>query len=103
MFLPANTANQNPVVVDPLPEDTRIEAPVRPAPEEQNFANDILILPLPDMPPMYIYLSKPPVAFLEAELYRDFVQCSRQGIQEADHLSHFVKEISYIIPSELRW
>ncbi|MBU4681341.1 S-type pyocin domain-containing protein [Cedecea davisae] len=62
---PWNTGNQNPmglpnpVVVDPLPEDTRIEATTTPAPEEKSFADYILILPLPNIPPIYVYLSKP--------------------------------------------
>ncbi|WP_231617091.1 colicin E3/pyocin S6 family cytotoxin [Erwinia sorbitola] len=61
----SNTGNQNPVwipnpvVVDPLPEDTRIEATTTPAPEEKNFADYILILPIADIPPIYIYWSKP--------------------------------------------
>lgn len=89
---PWNTGNQNPVripnpvVVDPLPEDTRIEATTTPAPEEKSFADYILILPLPNIPPIYVYLSKPPVEFLEVELYSDFVRRSRQGIYEADHM-----------------
>lgn len=61
--VPSNTGNQNPVripnpvIVDPLPENTSIEATTTPAPEEKNFADYILILPLPNIPPIYIYLS----------------------------------------------
>lgn len=61
-----STGNQNPVripnpvVVDPLPEDTRIEATTTPAPEEKNFADYILVLPLPNIPPIYIYLRNNP-------------------------------------------
>jgi len=61
--VPSNTGNQNPVripnpvVVDPLPENTSIEATTTPAPEEKNFADYILILPLSNIPPIYIYLS----------------------------------------------
>ncbi|EBH6783858.1 TPA_asm: pyocin [Salmonella enterica subsp. enterica serovar Java] len=90
--VPSNTGNQNPVripnpvVVDPLPENTSIEATTTPAPEEKNFADYILVLPLPNIPPIYIYLSKPPVEFLEVELYSDFVRRSRQGKYEADHM-----------------
>ncbi|MCX8966521.1 pyocin [Erwinia psidii] len=90
--VPSNTGNQNPiripnpVVVDPLPEDTRIKATTSPAPEEKSFADYILILPLPYIPPIYIYLSKPPVELLEVELYSDFVRRSRQGKYEADHM-----------------
>ena len=64
--VPSNTGNQNPVripnpvVVDPLPENTGIDFTATPAPEEKNFADYILILPLPNIPPIYIYLSKRP-------------------------------------------
>ncbi|WP_201279253.1 S-type pyocin domain-containing protein [Cedecea colo] len=60
---PSNTGNQNPlripnpVVVDPLPEDTSIEATTSPAPEEKTFADYILILPISDIPPIYVYLN----------------------------------------------
>jgi len=63
---PWNTGNQNPiripdpVIVDPLPENTSIEASTSPAPEEKKFADYILILPLPNIPPIYIYLNKRP-------------------------------------------
>ncbi|HGH4582367.1 TPA: S-type pyocin domain-containing protein [Enterobacter bugandensis] len=89
---PWNTGNQtrpvlpNPVIVDPLPDNTGITATTSPAPEEKRFADYILILPFPDLPPIYIYLSKPPVEFLEVELYSDFKRRSRQGIYEADHM-----------------
>ncbi|WP_317982551.1 S-type pyocin domain-containing protein [Tenebrionicola larvae] len=61
-------------------------ATTTPAPEEKSFADYILILPAPDLPPIYIYLSKPPVEFLEVELYSDFKRWSRQGKYEADHM-----------------
>ncbi|MBA7752994.1 S-type pyocin domain-containing protein [Enterobacter sp. RHBSTW-01064] len=89
---PWNTGNQarpvlpNPVVVDPLPDNTGITATTSPAPEEKSFADYILILPFPDLPPIYIYLSKPPVELLEVELYSDFKRRSRQGMYEADHM-----------------
>ena len=76
----------NPVIVDPLPESTGITSTTSPAPEEKSFADYILILPHPDIPPIYIYLSKPPVEFLEVELYSDFKRRSRQGKYEADHM-----------------
>jgi len=62
--VPSNTGNQdrpvlpNPVIVDPLSENTSIESTTSPAQEEKGFADYILILPLPDIPPIYIYLSK---------------------------------------------
>ena len=61
--VPSDTGNRNPVripnpvVVDPLPENTRIKATTSPAPEEKSFADYILILPLPYIPPIYIYLN----------------------------------------------
>ncbi|WEF10965.1 S-type pyocin domain-containing protein [Pectobacterium actinidiae] len=64
--VPSNTGNQNPVripnpvVVDPLPENTNIDATTSPAPEEKTFADYILILPLPNIPPIYIYLRNNP-------------------------------------------
>lgn len=64
--VPSNTGNQNqvripnPVIVDPLPEDTSIEATTSPAPEEKTFADYILVLPISDIPPIYVYLSKRP-------------------------------------------
>ncbi|MCZ3384985.1 S-type pyocin domain-containing protein [Kosakonia sp. SOY2] len=89
---PSNTGNQvqpvlpNPVIVDPLPDNTGITATTSPTPDEKHFADYILILPVPDIPPIYIYLSKPPVEFLEVELYSDFKRRSRQGKYEADHM-----------------
>jgi hypothetical protein len=90
--VPSNTGNQDlpvlpdPVIVDPLSENTSIESTTSPAPEEKGFADYILILPLPDIPPIYIYLSKAPVEFLEVQLYSDFKYRPRQGIYEADHM-----------------
>ncbi|WP_051150938.1 S-type pyocin domain-containing protein [Tatumella saanichensis] len=61
---PSNAGNKNPlripnpVVVDPLPEDTRIDATTTPAADEKTFADYILILPISDIPPIYIYLSQ---------------------------------------------
>jgi uncharacterized Zn-binding protein involved in type VI secretion len=89
--VPSNTGNQtrpvlpNPVIVDPLPESTGITTTTSPAPEEKNFADYILILPMPNIPPIYIYLSKPPTKFLEVELYSDFKGRPREGMH-ADHM-----------------
>lgn len=100
---PSNTGNPtrpelpNPVIVDPLPENTGITATTSPAPEEKSFADYILILPLPDLPPIYIYLSKPPVEFLEVELYSDFKRRSRQGKYEADHMPSRAAVRTYLL------
>ncbi|MBE3510410.1 S-type pyocin domain-containing protein [Enterobacter cloacae complex sp. I2] len=99
---PWNTGNQarpvlpNPVVVDPLPDNTGITATTGPAPEEKSFADYILVLPFPDLPPIYIYLSKPPVEFLEVELYSDFKRRSRQGMYEADHMPSAAAARAYL-------
>ncbi|HHL8907710.1 TPA: S-type pyocin domain-containing protein, partial [Escherichia coli] len=100
--VPNHTGNQyppvlpNPVMVDPLPDDTGLHATTSPAPEEKDFADYILILPFPDIPPIYIYLSKPPVEFLEVELYSDFKRRSRQGKYEADHMPSAAAVKAYI-------
>ncbi|GJL42564.1 hypothetical protein TUM17577_37730 [Enterobacter asburiae] len=58
---PSNTGNHarsvlpNPVIVDPLPDNSGITATTSPAPEEKSFADYILILPVPDLPPIYIF------------------------------------------------
>jgi len=89
---PSNTGNQtrpvlpNPVIVNPRPDNTGVTATTTPAPDEKHFADYILILPMPDIPPIYIYLSKPSVKFLEVELYSDFKRRSREGKYEADHM-----------------
>jgi len=63
---PWDTGNQNPVripnpvVVDPLPEDTRIGATTSPTPEEKTFADYILILPVGGVPPIYVYICHNP-------------------------------------------
>ncbi len=40
-----------------MPEDTRIEATTTPAADEKTFADYILILPLSNILPIYVYLS----------------------------------------------
>uniref|UniRef100_UPI0020BF25EE S-type pyocin domain-containing protein n=1 Tax=Escherichia coli TaxID=562 RepID=UPI0020BF25EE len=101
--VPNHTGNQyppvlpNPVMVDPLPDDTGLHATTSPAPEEKDFADYILILPFPDIPPIYIYLSKPPVEFLEVELYSDFKRRSRQGKYEADHMPSRAAVEAYLL------
>jgi len=90
--VPAHTGNPNPpilpdpVMVNPLPDSSGIRATTSPAPDEKHFTDYILILPVADIPPIYLYLSKPPVEFLEVELYSDFKRRSRQGAYEADHM-----------------
>jgi len=60
---PTNTGNQTPprlpgtILVNPLPDGTQITSTTTPAPDEKNFADYILILPVSDIPPIYIYLN----------------------------------------------
>lgn len=63
---PSNTGNQTPprlpgtILVNPLPDDTRITSTTTPAPDEKSFADYILILPVSDIPPIYIYIRNNP-------------------------------------------
>ena len=91
--VPSNTGNQNPVripnpvVVDPLPEDTSIEATTTPAPEEKDFADYILILPLPNIPPIYVYLSENKTSFAHGykhhppknKSWKDIIDSTKMG------------------------
>lgn len=61
------------------------EATNSPAPEEKNFSDYILILPFPDIPPIYVYLSQ-----------------GRSGIPDKDHDYHPAPETSEIGISGLR-
>ncbi|OCQ53294.1 hypothetical protein Ppb6_01486 [Photorhabdus australis subsp. thailandensis] len=54
-------------------------------PEEKDFRDYILVLPIPNMPPVYVYLSKPPVKLFEVDLYRNFARRPRNGTH-ADHM-----------------
>ncbi|OCQ53301.1 S-type Pyocin [Photorhabdus australis subsp. thailandensis] len=56
-----------------------------PMPEEKDFRDYILVLPIPNMPPVYVYLSKPPVKLFEVDLYRNFAGRPRNGMH-ADHM-----------------
>lgn len=87
-----DTGNDDePVGLEPLPgleypdiDDVRIL--VTPVPEEKDFRDYILVFPGNIHPPIYIYLSKPPVELLEVALYIDFMGRSRQGKYDADHM-----------------
>ncbi|WP_434527195.1 S-type pyocin domain-containing protein [Photorhabdus asymbiotica] len=56
-----------------------------PMPEEKDFRDYILVLPIPNMPPVYVYLSKLPVKPLEVDLYSNFAGRPRNGMH-ADHM-----------------
>ncbi|WP_391528672.1 hypothetical protein [Photorhabdus akhurstii] len=55
-------------------------------PEEKDFRDYILILPVPNMPPVYVYLSKPPVKPLEVGEYQDLAGRSRNDGLDIDHI-----------------
>lgn len=92
MNLPSHTGNlnpvkiPNPVFINPLPEEDSVTAIATPIPDARTFADYILWIPVEGVPPIYIYLSKPPVEFLEVELYSDFKCRSRLGKYEAGHM-----------------
>lgn len=87
-----DTGNDSePVGLEPLPgleypdiDDVRIIA--TPIPDEKDFRDYILVFPENEYPPVYIYLSKPPVEFIEVKPYRDFNGRSRQGLYHVDHM-----------------
>lgn len=87
-----NTGNNSPqagtVTIPGLehPEIQGVTITTTPVPEEKDFRDYILVFPGNIHPPIYIYLSKPPVELLEVELYKDFTGRSRQGKYEADHM-----------------
>ncbi|MEZ2576968.1 S-type pyocin domain-containing protein [Buttiauxella ferragutiae] len=87
-----NTGNNSPqagtVTIPGLehPDIQGVTITTTPVPEEKDFRDYILVFPGNIHPPIYIYLSKPPVELLEVELYKDFTGRSRQGKYEADHM-----------------
>ncbi len=87
-----NTGNNSPqagtVTIPGLehPDIQSVTITTTPPPEEKDFRDYILVFPGNVHPPIYIYLSKPPVELLEVELYIDFNGRSRQGEYEADHI-----------------
>ncbi|WP_380182481.1 S-type pyocin domain-containing protein [Kalamiella sp. sgz302252] len=68
------------------PDIQSVTITTTPPPEEKDFRDYILVFPGNVYPPVYIYLSKPPVELLEVKLYIDFNGRSRQGKYEADHM-----------------
>ncbi|TDB54227.1 S-type pyocin domain-containing protein [Photorhabdus khanii] len=89
--VPAHTGNEerpfipSQITVLPIPEKVGSDVESLPMPEEKDFRDYILILPIPNIPPVYVYLSKPPVKLLEVDLYSNFVGRPRNGTH-ADHM-----------------
>ncbi|WP_323839304.1 S-type pyocin domain-containing protein [Photorhabdus africana] len=89
--VPAHTGNEeqpfipSQITVLPIPDKVGSDIESLPMPEEKDFRDYILILPIPNMPPVYVYLSKPPVKLFEVDLYRNFAGRLRNGTH-ADHM-----------------
>lgn len=86
-----NTGNNNPqagtVTIPGLehPDIQNVTITTTPLPEEKDFRDYILVFPGNVHPPIYIYLSKPPVELLEVDLYSNFTGRPRNGTH-ADHM-----------------
>ncbi|MCC8373734.1 MULTISPECIES: S-type pyocin domain-containing protein [Photorhabdus] len=88
---PAHTGNEeqpfipSQITVLPIPDKVGSDIESLPMPEEKDFRDYILVFPIPNMPPVYVYLSKPPVKLFEVDLYRNFAGRLRNGTH-ADHM-----------------
>lgn len=86
-----NTGNNSPqagtVTIPGLehPDIQGVTITTTPVPEEKDFRDYILVFPGNIHPPIYIYLSKPPVELLEVDLYSNFTGRPRNGTH-ADHM-----------------
>lgn len=86
-----NTGNNSPqagtVTIPGLehPDIQSVTITTTPPPEEKDFRDYILVFPGNVHPPIYIYLSKPPVELLEVNLYSNFTGRPRNGTH-ADHM-----------------
>ncbi|MDY1037629.1 S-type pyocin domain-containing protein [Lelliottia sp. CFBP8978] len=67
------------------PDIQNVTITTTPLPEEKDFRDYILVFPGNVHPPIYIYLSKPPVELLEVDLYSNFTGRPRNGTH-ADHM-----------------
>ncbi|MBA0199462.1 S-type pyocin domain-containing protein [Pectobacterium carotovorum] len=92
MELPTDTAHgEQPVIPSAvpgfeIPEMDDVSILATPMPDEKDFRDYILVFPENAFPPIYIYLSKPPVNLLDVDLYSNFVGRPRQGKYHADHM-----------------
>ncbi|MCT8351001.1 MULTISPECIES: S-type pyocin domain-containing protein [Photorhabdus] len=90
--VPAHTGNEeqpfipSQITVLPIPDKVGSDIESLPMPEEKDFRDYILILPVPNMPPVYVYLSKPPVKPLEVGEYQDLAGRSRNDGLDIDHI-----------------
>ncbi|WP_387463716.1 S-type pyocin domain-containing protein [Photorhabdus sp. RM323S] len=90
--VPAHTGNEeqplipSQITVLPIPDKVGSDIESLPMPEEKDFRDYILILPIPNMPPVYVYLSKPAVKPLEVGEYQDLAGRSRNDGLDIDHI-----------------
>ncbi|MCW7762371.1 S-type pyocin domain-containing protein [Photorhabdus luminescens] len=90
--VPAHTGNEEQpfipfqITVLPIPDKVGSDIESLPMPEEKDFRDYILVLPIPNMPPVYVYLSKPPVKPLEVGEYNDLAGRSRNDGMDIDHI-----------------
>ncbi|MBE5212543.1 S-type pyocin domain-containing protein [Pectobacterium sp. A535-S3-A17] len=102
MELPTDTAHgEQPVIPSAvpgfeIPEMDDVSIFVTPMPEEKDFRDYILVFPENAFPPIYVYLSKPPVEFLEVDLYSDFEGRSRQGEYQVDHMPSAAAVVEFL-------
>lgn len=100
--IPSNTGHQDSpslpssITVLPIPEKVGSDIESFPAPTEGDFEDYILIFLGTDMPPIYVYLSKPPVEFLEVDLFSNMKGRSRQGKYHVDHMPSKQAVILYL-------
>ncbi|EEL2011255.1 killer protein of pyocin s3 [Salmonella enterica] len=81
VFVPPPT-----ILILPEPTETGGYTEILPMPDEKDFRDYILVHPEGGFDPIYIYFSKPPVNFLDVDLYGNFSGRSRQKKYEADHM-----------------
>lgn len=97
-----NTGNNSPqagtVTIPGLehPDIQSVTITTTPPPQEKDFRDYILVFPGNVHPPIYIYLSKPPVELLEVARYCDFEGRSRQGKYHVDHMPSRQAVILYL-------
>ncbi|PWC17625.1 S-type Pyocin domain-containing protein, partial [Brenneria roseae subsp. roseae] len=100
--LPTDTAHgEQPVISSAvpgfeIPEMDDVSILVTPIPEEKDFRDYILVFPENAFPPIYVYLSKPPVNLLDVDLYSNFKGRSRQGKYHADHMPSAAAVIEFL-------
>ncbi|MGV8003016.1 S-type pyocin domain-containing protein [Photorhabdus temperata subsp. temperata] len=101
--VPAHTGNEerpfipSQITVLPIPEKVGSDIESLPMPEEKDFRDYILIFPIPNMPPVYVYLSKPPVKPLEVGEYHDLAGRSRNDGMDIDHIPSQAALKKYLI------